>query len=100
MQVNRHDCWLLDMKLCDSTDRHGICVSVVYVAKTPVSKQNKESIMLGAAVMFLVIALIAGVLGLVHTEILASNIAWILFVVFLVLALLSMVFGRSTRPID
>lgn len=56
--------------------------------------------MLGMAVLFLVIALIAGVLGLVPTQIVASNIAWILFVVFLVLALLSMVFGRSSRPID
>jgi uncharacterized membrane protein YtjA (UPF0391 family) len=56
--------------------------------------------MLNAAVLFLVIALIAGALGLAGTEIMAANIAWILFVVFLVLALGSFVFGRSGRRID
>jgi uncharacterized membrane protein YtjA (UPF0391 family) len=56
--------------------------------------------MLGAAILFLVIALVAGVLGLAGTEILAANIAWILFVVFLILAVVSFVFGRSGRQIN
>ena len=53
--------------------------------------------MLGAAVLFLLIALVAGALGLVGTEIIAANIAWILFIVFLILAVASFVFGRSAR---
>jgi uncharacterized membrane protein YtjA (UPF0391 family) len=55
--------------------------------------------MLRAAILFLVIALIAGAFGLFRTEAVASNIAWVLFVVFLVLAIISMVLGRSgTSP--
>ena len=40
--------------------------------------------MLQAAFAFLILALVAGVMGMARTEILAANIAWILFVVFLV----------------
>ena len=54
--------------------------------------------MLQGAFAFLILALVAGVLGLARTEILAANIAWILFVVFLVLAALSFVFGSRVRP--
>jgi len=56
--------------------------------------------MLNAAILFLVIALVAGAMGLSGTEIMAANIAWILFVVFLVLAVASFLFGRSGRRID
>ena len=56
--------------------------------------------MLQAAFLFLVIALIAGALGLAGTEIMAANIAWILFIVFLVLAVASFLFGRSGRQIN
>jgi uncharacterized membrane protein YtjA (UPF0391 family) len=56
--------------------------------------------MLRLALLFLVIALIAGFLGMVPTEIVAANIAWTIFVVFLIFALLTLVFGRSSRPID
>jgi uncharacterized membrane protein YtjA (UPF0391 family) len=50
--------------------------------------------MLQAALTFLVIALIAGLLGLFRVQWLASEVAWILFVVFIVLFLVSLVFGR------
>jgi uncharacterized membrane protein YtjA (UPF0391 family) len=56
--------------------------------------------MLRAAILFLLIALVAGALGLFRTEIMAANIAWILFVVFLVLAVLSLVFGRSGSQVN
>jgi len=56
--------------------------------------------MLKAAILFLVIALIAGALGLGGTEIIAAQIAWILFVVFLILAVASFIFGRSGRQIE
>jgi uncharacterized membrane protein YtjA (UPF0391 family) len=48
----------------------------------------------------LVIALIAGALGLAGTEIVAANIAWILFVVFIILAVVSFVFGRGGRSLE
>ena len=51
--------------------------------------------MLRAALLFLVVALIAGLFGMFRTEYIASEIAWILFVVFLILAIASFVFGRS-----
>lgn len=53
--------------------------------------------MLSWAIMFLVIALIAGVLGF---GVVAGTAAWIakaLFVVFIVLFLVSLIGGRSAR---
>jgi uncharacterized membrane protein YtjA (UPF0391 family) len=54
--------------------------------------------MLRWAVIFLVIALVAAALGMFRVEAISSQIAWILFVVFLVLAVVSMVAGRSSGP--
>jgi uncharacterized membrane protein YtjA (UPF0391 family) len=54
--------------------------------------------MLRASLLFLVIALIAGALGLFRTEFLASEIAWVLFVTFLILAVISLILGRPSRP--
>jgi uncharacterized membrane protein YtjA (UPF0391 family) len=51
--------------------------------------------MLRLAIVFLVIALLAGALGLFHVEAISSQIAWILFVVFLILFVVSLVFGRG-----
>lgn len=53
--------------------------------------------MLRLAIVFLVVALIAGALGLFHVEAVSSQIAWILFVVFLILFLVSLVFGGWGR---
>jgi uncharacterized membrane protein YtjA (UPF0391 family) len=52
--------------------------------------------MLQLALLFLVVAVIAGALGLFATQYVASQIAWVLFVVFLILFVLSFVFGRRT----
>lgn len=49
--------------------------------------------MLRWALLFLIIALIAGGLGLFGTQIIASQIAWVLFFVFIVLFLVSLVGG-------
>jgi uncharacterized membrane protein YtjA (UPF0391 family) len=57
---------------------------------------EKENEMLYYAVVFLVIALIAGVLGFSGLAGAAANIAWILFVVGLVLALVFFVRGRGS----
>ena len=53
--------------------------------------------MLNWAVTFLIIAIIAGVLGFSGIAGTATNIAWILFVVGMVLALVFMVTGRKPR---
>jgi uncharacterized membrane protein YtjA (UPF0391 family) len=52
------------------------------------------------AQVFLIVALIAGALGLFRVEAVSSQVAWILFVVFMILFLVSLVFGgrRTTAP--
>jgi len=55
---------------------------------------HKENTMLHYAVIFLVIALIAGILGFGGIAGTAVGIAKILFYVFLVLFILSFIFGR------
>lgn len=52
--------------------------------------------MMSWAVTFLIIALIAGILGLTGIAGVAMNIAWIVFVVGLILAIFFFVTGR--RP--
>lgn len=52
--------------------------------------------MIGWAVTFLIIAIIAGVLGFTGIAGTAVNIAWILFVVGLILAIVFALIGR--RP--
>lgn len=54
--------------------------------------------MLRWAIVFLVIALLAGALGLFRVEWIASEIAWIMFVVFLILFVVSLVLGRGSPP--
>jgi uncharacterized membrane protein YtjA (UPF0391 family) len=54
--------------------------------------------MLRWAVVFLIIALVAGALGLFKAEFIASEIAWILFVVFLILFVVSLILGRGRPP--
>lgn len=54
--------------------------------------------MLRFALGFLLISLLAGALGLFRTEFIASEVAWVLFVVFLVMAVLSLVVGRRSGP--
>jgi len=56
--------------------------------------------MLRLAVMFLIIALIAGFLGVYPVAALSSEIAWVLFVIFVVLFVASLLFGglRGSGP--
>jgi uncharacterized membrane protein YtjA (UPF0391 family) len=55
--------------------------------------------MLRLALVFLIVALIAGALGLFPVAAVSSEIAWILFVVFLILFAVSLVFGgRGASP--
>ena len=56
--------------------------------------------MLQWSIMFLVIALIAGAFGMGLISGVATNIAWILFAVFLVLFAISLFSGRhGPRPL-
>ena len=54
--------------------------------------------MLRLALVFLIVAIIAGAMGLFRVEYVASEIAWALFLIFLVLAVVSVVFGRRLGP--
>ncbi len=54
--------------------------------------------MLRWAIVFLIIALIAGALGLFRVEWMATEIAWVLAVVFLILFVLSLVMGKRGPP--
>jgi uncharacterized membrane protein YtjA (UPF0391 family) len=58
---------------------------------------NKEKVMLGWAITFLVIALIAAILGFGGIAGASAGIAKILFLVFVVLFIVSLFFGR-VRP--
>ncbi|MGA6927549.1 MAG: DUF1328 domain-containing protein [Desulfosarcina sp.] len=53
--------------------------------------------MIGWAVTFLIIAIIAGLLGFTGIAGTAVNIAWILFVVGLILAIVFFLMGRRPR---
>lgn len=60
------------------------------------SENEEDPIMLRWAVLFLVIALVAGLLGFAGVAGAASNIAWIIFVLFLVLFVVSLFMGRGS----
>lgn len=55
--------------------------------------------MINLAVIFLVIAIIAGLLGITGVMSIAIEMAWILFVVGLILAVIFWVIGRRPPPI-
>jgi uncharacterized membrane protein YtjA (UPF0391 family) len=53
--------------------------------------------MLYFALMFLVVGLIAGALNLAGVAAIAVQISWILFVIGVVLVVIHLIMGRSTR---
>jgi uncharacterized membrane protein YtjA (UPF0391 family) len=60
---------------------------------------HKEATMLYYALMFLVVGLIAGALGLFGIAAVAGQIAWVLFLVGVILIVVHMVTGRTTREL-
>ena len=56
----------------------------------------KEEIVLYYALVFLVVGLIAGVLGATGVAAVASQIAWLLFVIGIILLLVHIISGRRT----
>ena len=59
------------------------------------NQEDKETEMISWAVTFLIIAIIAGLLGFSGIAGAATNIAWILFVVGLVVAAILFLTGRK-----
>jgi uncharacterized membrane protein YtjA (UPF0391 family) len=59
---------------------------------------EKESIMLYYALVFLIVGLVAGALGIYGVAAVASQIAWVLFLIGVVLLIVHLVSGR-TRPV-
>ena len=55
--------------------------------------------MLYYALMFLVVGLIAGALNLVGVSTLAVQISWILFLIGIVLLVIHLISGRTTRTV-
>ncbi|MCW5602159.1 DUF1328 family protein [Nitrosomonas sp.] len=55
--------------------------------------------MINLAIIFLVIAIIAGILGITGVMSIAMEMAWILFVVGLILAIVFWIIGRRPPPI-
>jgi len=58
---------------------------------------RKEPLMLRWALIFLVLALVAGALGAGGVAGLSMNIAYVLFVVFIILLIVHFVTGRGRR---
>jgi len=58
-----------------------------------------ESTMLHYAIVFLIIALIAGAFGFWGTASTATNIAQVLFFLFLIMFVASLLLGRRTTPV-
>jgi len=55
--------------------------------------------MLYYALMFLIVGLVAGALGLFGVAAVAGQIAWILFLVGVILVIVHLVTGRPTREL-
>jgi uncharacterized membrane protein YtjA (UPF0391 family) len=62
------------------------------------SQQERETVMLRWAIVFAILALVAGLLGFVGLEGDFAYIAKILLFVFLVLFIVSLIFGRTSAP--
>jgi uncharacterized membrane protein YtjA (UPF0391 family) len=86
---------------CNLTSRnrcwHGCCSALFTEAKKHAieNERKEEQVMLNWSLTFLVIGLIAAVLGFTGLAGAATQIAWVLFVVFLVLFLVSLVTSRG-----
>jgi uncharacterized membrane protein YtjA (UPF0391 family) len=80
-----------------SVCHHGKAIDRVR-PKTPTSTtSHEENPMLYYAIVFLIIALVAGFFGFFGIAGLAGTIAKILFVIFIILFIASLIFGRRPR---
>jgi uncharacterized membrane protein YtjA (UPF0391 family) len=60
---------------------------------------EREKLMLYYALVFLVVGLIAGLLGMTGVSAVATQISWILFVIGLVLMVVHLISGRRRRTL-
>jgi uncharacterized membrane protein YtjA (UPF0391 family) len=67
------------------------------MVETGIRHPEKEFDMLYYALMFLVVGLIAGALGLTGVAAVATEMTWILFVIGIVLLAVHLVRGRRTQ---
>ena len=81
----------------DALERQLVALSMETPRMTPRARARRR-LAVGTVTVLCLFALVAGALGLVGTEYLAAQIAWILFVVFLILAVVSLVVGRTSGP--
>jgi uncharacterized membrane protein YtjA (UPF0391 family) len=90
-----------ETKASGTTAKHLKPFNGIPIARnTPLKAMRKEVVhMLSWALTFLVIGLIAAVLGFSGVAGAATQIAWVLFVVFVVLALVALVTGRGSGSV-
>jgi uncharacterized membrane protein YtjA (UPF0391 family) len=79
------------------TERDSVAAAAPFIVAHGTQKQVEGGIMLYWTLLFLVIALIAGVLGFTSVAIAAAGIAKLLFFVFLVLFVISLVTHLTRR---
>src|SRR4029453_6701938 len=90
---------------CARTVWHVHCTQVEqgpnqFLRRGPESRiYNAEAQMFSWAVVFFIIAIVAGLFGFVGIAGTATHIAWVLFVIGLILAIVFMVLGRRPPPV-
>jgi len=63
----------------------------------PSRRERRKQAMLYYALMFLIVGLVAGALGLFGIAAVASQIAWVLFLIGVIILVVHLVTGRGTR---
>jgi uncharacterized membrane protein YtjA (UPF0391 family) len=87
----------IDRSGCRGGAQSGINSAIVVANKrSAMSARARRGIMLYYALVFLVVALIAGALGVSGVAAIATNIAYVLFVIAIVLFLVHFISGRRT----
>jgi uncharacterized membrane protein YtjA (UPF0391 family) len=67
--------------------------------RLPIQAGRRTTDMLHYALMFLIVGLVAGALGLFGVAAVAGQIAWLLFLVGIVLLIVHIATGRGTRAL-
>jgi uncharacterized membrane protein YtjA (UPF0391 family) len=71
-------------------------VSATQPSRKVLALASQEGIMLYYALIFLVVGLIASILGATGVAAVASQIAWVLFVIGIILLIVHIISGRRT----
>lgn len=74
----------------------GFCLNISI--KNSANESKKEAYMLYWALVFFIISIIAAVFGFTGIAVATAGVAKILFFIFLVLFVLSLIFGMRRRP--